>query len=478
MTLVKTVFKNVSYLLIARTIFRFLTAGSMLYAANYLGGDRYGSLETAIAWANVFLALNDLGMSQLIVREAARDEKKMAIYFGNTLVVEVILSVVLVGVVMGAGLLAGYDSLTMTLLAIMAVAGLVFEFRKVMRSIFRIMLKLKFVAFLEILNGALYLLTAIWIFATIKDLDLGVLGLAHARLWVNVIIIVALLAYTLKFVKPAFDAKQIWPMIKQSYVFTLYDTFFMLYFQVDQIILSLMRSPLEVGVYSAPAKVVGLLLFIPIMVFQVTTPIMYRLSKTDITKYKRINRIIFRYLAAFGIPAGIGMAILADQITVLLFHKPEYIASIAIMQVMGIFLAIRFSSLSQGSSLTTTDRQGLRAGIQIVSIIINIILDIYLIHKYGALGAAYSTLVAEITISGSYLFFSARYLKESVIKNLLVLTPVVISTALMSGAILLIKPHVHVIVSMLCGIVLYAFFLWIFRFFKAQDRKILKNIVS
>jgi O-antigen/teichoic acid export membrane protein len=478
MSLVKKVFKNVSYLLLARTAFRFLTAFAMLYAANYLGGARYGSLETAIAWANAFLALNDLGMSQLIVREAARDEKKMAVYFGNTLAVEVVLSIVLFGAVMGVGFLANYDSLTLTLLALMSAAGLIFEFRKVMRSIFRVMMKLKFVAFLEVINGALYLLTALWIFVAVTDLDAGALGLAHARLWVNVLIVIALLAYTLKFVRPAFDAKQIWPMIKQSYVFTLYNMFFMLYFQIDQIILSLMGTSLDVGIYSAPAKVVSMLLFIPIMVFQVTMPIMYRLSEQDLPKYRRINRIIFRYLAAFGIPAGIGLSLVAEEVTTLLFTKPEYVASIPIMAVMGWFLAIRFSGLSQGNSLTTTDRQGLRAGIQVVSIVINIVLDIWLITRYGVIGAAYATLITESIITLSYLFFSARHLDESVPKNLLSLLPVGMATALMTAAVLLIKPHFHVIVSVLIGALVYLLSLWIFRFFQEQDRKIFKSIVS
>lgn len=478
MSLVKSVFKNVSYLLIARTAFRFLTAFTMLYAANYLGGERYGSLETAIAWSNAFLALNDLGMSQLIVREAARDGRNMAVYFGNTLLVEVVLSAVLFGVLIWVGVLAGYDSLTLKLLMIMSAAGLIFEFRKVMRSIFRVMLKLKVVALLEVLNGAAYLLVALAIFAMVTDRDVGALGLAHANLWTNTAMVVALSIYTLFFVKPAFSARQIWPMIKQSYVFTLYNMFFMLYFQIDQIIISMMNDNLSVGVYSAPAKVVSMLLFIPIMVFQVTMPIMYKFSENHPAKYARVNRLIFRYLAAFGIPAGIGISLLADQITPLLFHKPEYVASIVIMQVMGWFLAVRFTGLSQGNSLTTTDRQGLRAGIQVVSIVINIVLDIVLIARYGIVGAAIATLITEICIEAAYLYFSAKYLDESLFKNLFQLLPVVLSTAVMAIALVLIKPHVHVMVSVLFGAIIYLGFLWVFRFFKDADRKILKELRS
>ncbi len=477
MSLARKVFANISYLLIARTAFRLLTAFVLIYSARYLGVERFGMFETALAWSNAFLAVNDIGMSTLIVREAARDEKTMAVYFGNTLFVEVIMSMVLYVGIIAIGIGVGYDPMIITLLMILGAAGLAFEFRKVMRGIFRVMLKLKFVAALEILNGVLYLLLAIWIFSSFTDLDVGLIGLAHSRLWVNVIIVVALFIYTLKFVRPSFAPKLIWPMIKQSYVFTLYNLFFMLYFQIDQIILSIMGTSTDVGIYSAPAKIVTVFLFVPLMVFQVIMPIMYRYSADDIEKYKRINHLVWRYVAAFGIPAGIGLWYLAPEIVDLVFGD-SYASSVPVLAVMGGFLAIRFTGISQGNSLTTTDRQGLRALIQVISVGINIVLDILLIHVYGALGAAYATLITESLISGSYLLVSARFLKESLLRNAVSLIPVLLATAGMIGIIALMRPRFHVIVLVLFGAISYIILLWIFRFFRTYDRQLLKQIIK
>ncbi|PIW36757.1 MAG: hypothetical protein COW24_03670 [Candidatus Kerfeldbacteria bacterium CG15_BIG_FIL_POST_REV_8_21_14_020_45_12] len=477
MNLTKVVFKNFSYIMIGRVLFRFLNAAIMIYAARYLGVDRYGMFETALAWANAFLALNDVGMSTLIVREGARDESKIAVYFGNTLLVEVIFSIILYATVLLVGFGIGYNHTTMVLLAILGAGGLIFEFRKVMRGIFRIYLKLKVVAFLEVLNGIIYFLLTLWIVTTIKDIDVGLLGIAHANLWTNVLFVAALFFYTLRFVKPKIDRKQIWPMIKQSYVFTLYNLFFMLYFQIDQIILSILKPASEVGIYSASAKLVGAFLFIPVMLFQVTMPIMYQASREDMPRYKRINHMKWRYLAAFGIPAGVGLWLLAPQIINFVFGE-KYLASIPVLAVMGWFLAIRFTALSQGNSLTTTDRQGLRAFIQILSLVLNIVLDIILIKKYGALGAGIATLITEACIATSYLYFSAKYLEESVLKNSLSLLPIVGATLVMSLAVFLAKDQLHVIFVMLLGVITYLPFLWIFRFFRPYDKQILQQIMS
>lgn len=463
--------------MIARVSFRFLTAAILAYAARYLGASNYGMFETALAWSNAFLALNDIGMSTLIVREAARDEKKMAVYFGNTLIVEVVLSIILYAVIIGIGLGIGYDATTITLMMILGAAGLIFEFRKVMRGIFRVLLRLKWVAALEVLNGALYFLIVLWIIAAVDDRSLGLLGIAHARLWVNLFIVLALFILTVRIVRPRVDLKQIPAMVKQSYVFTLYNLFFMLYFQIDQILLSIIADAEAVGIYSAPAKVVGMLLFIPLMVFQVSMPTMYRLSEQNIEKYKRINRLIWRYLVAFGVPAGIGLTLLADDIVPWIFG-PEFTASIVVMQVMGFFLVTRFFSISQGNSLTTTDRQGLRAIIQIISVGVNIVLDIWLIQTYGAVGAAIATLITEALIGVNYLIFSWSFLKENAFAQLRSVVPVFAATAAMSGLIFLAKPHLHVIVVVLFGALFYALFLWAFRFFTAQDMRLLTDIRS
>lgn len=477
MNLTKKVFHNFSYIFLARTAFRLLTALSMVYAARYLGVDRYGMFETATAWANTFLALNDVGMSTLIVREAARDEKKMAVYFGNTLLVEVILSVLLLAVILGVGSFLKYDDTTMLLMLILGAAGLIFEFRKVMRGIFRVLMKLKFVALLEVANGLLYLLFTIWIFAAVTDKDLGMIGLAHSRLWVDVLIVVVLFLYTIRFVRPQFATKEIWPMIKQSYTFTLYNVFFMLYFQIDQIILSIMKTQTEVGIYSAPAKIVTVFLFIPIMLFQVTMPVMYRYSKNNMEKYKRINNTKMRYLAAFGIPAGLGLWFFAPEI-IDLVYSDAYAASVPVLAVFGWFMAIRFTGISQGNSMTTTDREGQRAVIQIISLAVNAVLDVILIARYGPVGAAVATLITELCITGSYFYFSARHLHESAWRNVFSLWPIAAATAAMIGLLVLIKPYVHVIVAVIFGMMIYPLLLWLFRFFRPYDRQILEQITS
>lgn len=485
MSTAKLAFKNISYLLVARLAFRFLTAFALIYAARYLGSDRYGMYSTATAWANAFLVLSDVGLSTVMLRVAAREPEKISVYFGNTLIVQSVMSVLIWLTVVVIGLAIGYNTTTLYLIMILGASNLIFEFRKVMRGVFRANLSLKTIGILEVFNGAAFFAVSMLIMLTVADKDSALFGLAQTSLWVDLITVVLLFFYTMRLVRPHVNFSLIKAMVKDSWIFTLYNVFLMLYFQIDQILLSILKDNREVGLYSAPMQIVTVVLFIPLMVFQVTLPIMFRFSSSNMEKYKRANSILWRYLSAIGLPIGVGFLMLAPEILNTVYgmkyfdnSADVFNVSVVVAQLFGLFLIVRFCTISQGSSITTTDRQHLRAILQVIAVAVNIGLDILLIPKYGAVGAAGATLFTELVIGVSSVFITARYLKESLFSQFVSLLPVVGATAGMAGAIFLAKPHLHVMVLVILGAVVYAPLLWMFRFFTPQDREMIQQILS
>jgi O-antigen/teichoic acid export membrane protein len=148
------------------------------------------------------------------------------------------------------------------------------------------------------------------------------------------------------------------------------------------------------------------------------------------------------------------------------------------MQIFGVFLAIRFVGIAHGNSLTTTDRQSLRAKMQAISVAVNIILDIALIYFYGPIGAAIATLITEIGITSSTIVLTSRHLRESFNSIAKGLMPIVAAGAGMAGMLVLLKPTVSVIVLVIFGSILYLFLLWVFRFFTPHDRALIGEIVK
>lgn len=478
MSLSRKVLINIIALFGARIAYRFLAALAMILATNYFGASVYGHFATALAWSNIFLAVNDLGMSTLMVRDAARDHTSMPVVFGNTLIVEILFSLLFFGITIALAAGFHYDHITFILIMILTAAGLVYEFRKVMRGIFRVLFQLKDVVVLEVLMGIATFGGTWFILHSALEQQDALFNLAWLRLLLNALFVGGMFLYTFRVVRPHYDVKKIIPMIKESFPFSLYNFFFMLYFQIDQIIISLLGTSRDVGLYSSAAQIVGVALFIPLMVFQVTMPIMYRYSKENPKKYKRIHHVLTRYLSAIGIPAGCGLLLFAPEIIALVYPRGGFVDAIPILRIFGLFLAIRFIGIGHGNSLTTMDRPRLRANIQIFAVGVNIIADIILIIRFGPLGAAIATTFTELIIMSFTLTRSVRLLRETFRENLLPLLPIFGATITIMILLYLTKTIIPIIILMIFGVLLYPFFLWLFRFVNSYDRGIINEIVE
>lgn len=118
----------------------------------------------------------------------------------------------------------------------------------------------------------------------------------------------------------------------------------------------------------------------------------------DHAKTKRLFFIATRYLAFAAFPIGVGGAILAYQMIHYLYGH-DFIGAQRILQIM--FLSSILTSLCEPGAaiLYGYEKQSFIYKLGAVMAVINIILDIFLIKRYGALGAA--CCYAVTTIVGS-----------------------------------------------------------------------------
>jgi O-antigen/teichoic acid export membrane protein len=477
MSLAKSVATNISYVMFARAAFRFFTSLAMLYALRYFGPERYGMLETAIAWSNALMTITDLGLSTLVVREASRDESKASIFFGNTLVVQAVLSAFVLAVLVGIGYIFDYDSTQILLIALIGAAGLIFEFRKVMRSILRVFLELRFISIVEVVNGAIFLSAILSVFLFWNNQDAALLAFAWIQLIVNVLTVILLFWYTRRYASPHINLSAIPSMVKESWIFMLYGVFFMLYFQTDQILLSILMDKHAVGIYSAPAKLAAVLLFIPAIIYQVVLPLLFRYYESDFPRYQRLISLSFRYFAAFGIAAGIGLILVADEFVPFVMGE-EYRESIPIMKWMGAFVAVRFLTLSLSDLLTTANKQNTLAAIQIAAVCLNVILDLILIPRYGALGPAIATLIVESLSFSIYVWFTRPIIRIPIHQFAIPLFKIAVSASVMTVVVLLTRGSAHTMVVILFGAAAYAITLLSVRFITSEDARLIRTIIA
>jgi O-antigen/teichoic acid export membrane protein len=93
MHIAKKIVKNSGFLLIKGIATKAISFFILLYIARYLGPADFGVYSFAFAFIYFFSFIPDLGIHQIIVREAAKDQKIMDQLIGNATIVKLALSI-------------------------------------------------------------------------------------------------------------------------------------------------------------------------------------------------------------------------------------------------------------------------------------------------------------------------------------------------------------------------------------------------
>jgi O-antigen/teichoic acid export membrane protein len=65
-----------------------------MYSTRYLGSEKYGILSFAIAFASITIFLADIGIAYVVLRDVARDKERTQKYFGNSILLKIILAII------------------------------------------------------------------------------------------------------------------------------------------------------------------------------------------------------------------------------------------------------------------------------------------------------------------------------------------------------------------------------------------------
>ena len=118
MNKVRTIFANMSWLMISQIITSVCAFVWTILTARYLGVSDYGILGTATSFSVIVIVVADLGVTTYITRSISVDYNVEAEYLGNALSLKLILSVLYLAVVIFISYLLGWDNFTILIILI------------------------------------------------------------------------------------------------------------------------------------------------------------------------------------------------------------------------------------------------------------------------------------------------------------------------------------------------------------------------
>lgn len=216
---------------------------------------------------------------------------------------------------------------------------------------------------------------------------------------------------------PMFNKKVWWMMLSSSWPLGLTLILNMVYFKADSFILTLTRSTKEVGVYGLAYKFFEMALVVPTFFMNSMYPVFLEKLKDKSFEFQRILK-----------KSGLILFSASILITTVLFFASPFLINFTsgekFQDFQGAIIALRILSLSLPffffSSflmwiLITHDRQKTMMFFYAVSMLLNIVLNIVLIPKYGYIAAAVTTGISEFFVMVLLLIPCWKYIIQKTI---------------------------------------------------------------
>lgn len=175
--------------------------------------------------------------------------------------------------------------------------------------------------------------------------------------------------------------------------------FNLVYFRADNYIITLTRPTAEVGIYGLAYKVFEVALVLPTFFMNAMYPLMLSAKSNNSTMQQFNNQLFLRILKKslffLLLTSFILLLILWLAAPFLAFIKSDFAASAPALQVLSLGLPFFFLTSLTMWTLVTLKKQWTLAVIYGLSMVFNLLLNIWLIPAYGYMAAAWITVVSE-----------------------------------------------------------------------------------
>jgi O-antigen/teichoic acid export membrane protein len=377
--------------------------------ARVLGPEQYGIFTSASALGAILALLIQFGLPVLLNREVSANPEvgsKLTIQF---LVLELLTSIPTFILLYPISILMGYNNEnTLLICYIVVFSEICRAIKMTLRGTLKGMGWFRTETVSVALERAATVLISLGVLYATKSLILVVITIVVVRL-LDILFLLYYLSRKLPVWSP-FTISDCWNSLRMAYPFALSGVLWILYYQVDLVMLQAIGTTVEAGYYSAAYKVMEMFFALPRVIFQV---VFTRFAKYHANDPSRLPEQLYKAtrLLLMGVLPAVVIAGFLQQILLPLIYGPEFTKSVYSLAVLLPSLGISmFGNLSQ-RFLQATGQEKRLPNILFWTALANVVINWFLIPRFGGPGAAIATLISEISLCllGLQIMISAGY---------------------------------------------------------------------
>jgi O-antigen/teichoic acid export membrane protein len=435
--------------------------------------ELYGKYIFGLSYIFFFSVLANFGIESLFVREVARDKGNILRMFMDIMHLKCLLALLTVGVIVVSVNLLNYPESTIYVIYILSL-GLFFQV--LYMSLMSVYRSLENMVIIAMFSVVLRVITALMIVGAIY-LDIGLMGIVWTFTIGNAFAFLGSYVYFYKdigILHLRLNPRNWVVFISRGFPFYASALLTMVYTKINVLMLSKMQGELEIGYYMAAGTLVETLYFIPDAVGTSIFPAFSRIYGLSIEALKRTYARMMKYVILITVAVCVGCFLVGGKI-LLLIYGDAFLSSVPILNVLILFWTLMFFNNIMSNLLFSINKEKAQVKIMGLACVVNILLNIILIRKYGFIGSAYAIAITEgmvVIIMGGQLWLnSLRYVPDWTILRL-------------AGALILMVLTVraldnfNVAIEIVTGALSYLISLFMLKVFDAEDLVYIKSLIK
>jgi O-antigen/teichoic acid export membrane protein len=189
------------------------------------------------------------------------------------------------------------------------------------------------------------------------------------------------------------DSTTAWRLLNQAFPLLLAHSGTLLLLRADQIMIYQMCGDAEAGIYSAATRLSEIVYASGPMVIMVFMPMLTRSQEKDSARYQQQRALLFGAVSMMAYGSMLFWWLAGDWL-VALFYGPKFAPAAAVLMVHGLAALPYLQGELRGAALVIEGRTMWSVRCALVALILNLMLNLWLIPAHGALGAAWATVAA------------------------------------------------------------------------------------
>lgn len=368
---------------------------SIGFITRYLGREGFGNYATVLAFLSFFAALADLGLYSISTREISREGAQESKIMGNIFSLRLFSSLAVFLLAPVIVIFFPYPEEVKKGIVIAAGSFIFSSGYQVLNGVFQKRLAMDRVAIAELTGKGAQVLVVIWAVKNQMSFNWIV-----SALLINMMVNFGLVyAWSRKYIrfKPEFDFSYWKKFLKESLPMGVVAVIALVYFKMDTILLSVMKSSADVGIYNAAYKVLENITFFPAMIIGLIFPVMVKNIFSHRHKFEDISDKTFKVFVILVVPLIVGVLFLADDI-IHLIGGGGFVESAAVLRILVFALALIFFGHFFNNIIIAGNLQKKLVSILSLAAVFNITLNLMLIPRFSYLAAAYVSVATEFLV--------------------------------------------------------------------------------